>query len=207
MIRINLLPHREIKRKQQQKEFFTLLGTVVAFGAAIWFLVHLFLGSRLEDQLGRNKYLDGQIATLDSQIEEIKKLKDQVAELLQRKKIVEALQANRNQTVLLLDQLVRQLPDGIYLKSVQQKNDVVSISGYTQSNARVSTFMRNLGSSPYLENPNLIEIKASIEQNRRINEFSLNVQLTHPKDEVPDSGNKPAATTKTSATTNAGAHP
>ncbi len=206
MMRINLLPHREIKRKRQQKEFFTMLGSVVALGAVVWFAVHLYLNGRLEDQQGRNKYLEDQIATLDTQIEEIKKLKEQVAALLQRKKVVEALQANRNRTVLLLDQLVRQLPDGIYLKSVQQRNDVVNITGYTQSNARVSTFMRNLGSSPYLENPNLIEIKGTTEQNRRINEFSLSVQLTRPKEEEPDSGKKPA-TLKTSATTNAGTHP
>jgi type IV pilus assembly protein PilN len=205
MMRINLLPHREIKRKRQQKEFFTLLGTVVALGVAVWFTVHLYLSGRLEDQQGRNKYLEDQIATLDTQIEEIKKLKDQVAALLQRKKVVEALQANRNQIVLLLDQLVRQLPDGIYLKSVQQKSDVVNITGYTQSNARVSTFMRNMESSPYLENPSLIEIKASTEQNRRINEFSLSVHLTRPKDEEADSGKKPAAP-KTSAV-NAGSRP
>ncbi len=206
MMRINLLPHREIKRKRQQKEFFTMLGTVVALGAVVWFMVHLYLSGRLEEQQGRNKYLEDQIATLDTQIEEIKKLKDQVAALLQRKKVVEALQENRNQTVLLLDQLVRQLPDGIYLKSVQQKNDAVNITGYTQSNARVSTFMRNLGSSPYLENPNLIEIRRATEQNQQINEFSLSVQLTRPKEEGSDSGKNPA-TLKTSSTTNAGAHP
>ncbi|HUO44117.1 MAG TPA: PilN domain-containing protein [Burkholderiales bacterium] len=192
MMRINLLPHREIKRKRQQKEFFAMLGVVVALGVVIWFAVHLYLGGRLEDQQGRNKYLEDQIALLDKQIDEIKKLKDQVAALLQRKKVVEALQANRNQTVLLLDQLVRQLPDGIYLKSVQQKSNVVNITGYTQSSARVSTFMRNLESSPYLENPNLIEIRGTTDQGRRINEFSLSVQITRPKETEPDSGKKPA---------------
>jgi len=192
MMRINLLPHREIKRKRQQKEFFAMLGTVVALGVVVWFAVHLYLSGRLEDQQGRNKYLEDQIALLDKQIEEIKKLKDQVAALLQRKKVVEALQANRNQTVLLLDQLVRQLPDGIYLKSVQQKGAVVNITGYTQSSARVSTFMRNLESSPYLENPNLIEIRGTTDQSRRVNEFSLSVQLTRPKEEEPDSGKKPS---------------
>jgi len=199
MMRINLLPHREIKRKRQQTEFFTMLGAVVAFGVVIWFMVHLYLSGRLQEQQGRNKYLEDQIAILDKQIDEIKKLKDEVAALLQRKQVVEALQSNRNQTVLLLDQLVRQLPDGMYLKSVQQKGDVINITGYTQSNARVSTFMRNLGSSPYLENPNLIEIKAATEQNRRINEFSLNVQLTRPKEEELPSGKPPAALKKTSA--------
>ena len=200
MMRINLLPHREIKRKRQQKEFFTMLGSVVMLGVVMWFAVHLYLGGRLSDQEGRNKYLEDEIAKLDKQIDEIKKLKDQVAALLQRKKVVEGLQANRNQTVLLLDQLVRQLPDGIYLKSVQQKGDVVNITGYTQSNARVSTFMRNLESSPYLEKPNLIEIQVVTEQARRVNQFSMSVQLTHPKaEEEPASSGKKPTPVKTSA--------
>ena len=199
MMRINLLPHREIKRKRQQTEFFTMLGVVAAFGLVVWFMVHLYLSGRLQEQQGRNKYLEDQIAILDKQIDEIKKLKDEVSALLQRKQVVEALQANRNQTVLLLDQLVRQLPDGMYLKSVQQKGDMVNITGYTQSNARVSTFMRNLESSPYLEKPNLVEIKVSSEQNRRVSEFSLNVQLTHPKEEEPSSGKPPTTLKKTTS--------
>jgi type IV pilus assembly protein PilN len=195
MIRINLLPHREIKRKRQQKEFYFMLASVAGLGAAIWFAVHTVLGGQLEEQNGRNGYLESEIAILDKQIDEIKKLKEQTAALLQRKKVVETLQANRAETVYLLDQLVRQLPDGIYLKSISQKGTRVNITGYAQSNARVSTFMRNLESSPYLENPSLIEIKAATDRNARISEFSLAVSLTRSKADQPakSPGVKPVA--------------
>jgi type IV pilus assembly protein PilN len=192
MIRINLLPHREIKRKRQQKEFFIMLGAVVGLGAAIWFAVHSYLGGQLEEQNGRNTYLESEIAILEKQIDEIKKLKEQTAALLQRKKVVESLQANRAETVYLLDQLVRQLPDGVYLKSVQQKAARVTVGGFAQSNARVSTFMRNLESSPYLEKPVLIEIKAIADKTTRLSEFSLSVLLTRNKDDQTPA-RKPAA--------------
>ena len=192
MIRINLLPHREIKRKQQQKEFIIMTAAVLGLGAAAWFAVHSYLGGQLEEQNGRNNYLETEIATLDKQIDEIKKLKEQTAALLQRKKVVESLQANRAETVYLLDQLVRQLPDGVYLKSVQQKANKVTVGGFAQSNARVSTFMRNLESSPYLEKPVLIEIKAFADKTARLSEFSLSVLLTRSKeDQAPVK--KPAA--------------
>ena len=111
------------------------------------------------------------------------------------KVIVESLQANRAETVYLLDQLVRQLPDGVYLKGVQQKGNKVSISGFAQSNARVSTFMRNLESSPYLEKPSLVEIHAMADKSTRLSEFSLSVSLTRNKDETPAAVKKPAAAT------------
>lgn len=191
MIRINLLPHREVKRKQQQKEFFFMLGSVVGLGVVIWFAVHSYLAGQMEEQQGRNAYLDSEIAALDKQIDEIKKLKEQTAALLQRKKVVESLQANRAETVHLLDQLVRQLPDGVYLKGISQKGDKVTINGYAQSNARVSTFMRNLEASAYLERPSLIEIKAVTERNARLSEFNLVVSLTRTKED--STVKKPAA--------------
>lgn len=192
MIRINLLPHRELRRKQQQKEFFIVLGIVAGLGATVWFATHSYLSGQLEEQDGRNAYLDTEIAALDKQIEEIKKVQEQTTALLQRKKIVESLQANRAETVYLLDQLVRQLPDGVYLKGVQQKGSKVAVNGFAQSNARVSTFMRNLESSPYLEKPSLVEIHAVTDKSLRLSEFSLSVSLTRTKDEP--AGKSPAAT-------------
>jgi len=186
MIRINLLPHREIKRKQQQKEFYVLVGIVAGIGAGIWFAVHSYLSDQLDEQNGRNKYLETEIATLDKQIEEIKTLKEQTAILLQRKKVVESLQANRAETVYLLDQLVRQMPDGVSLKAVTQKGAAVNIIGFAQSNARVSTLMRNLEASPYLERPRLIEIKAGTDKNSRNSEFSLSVSMTRAIEESAD---------------------
>ena len=161
MIRVNLLPHREIRRKQQQQQFFILLGGVIAIGVAVWFVVHTYLDEQLDVQVSRNKYLSDEIVKLDKQIAEIQKLKDQTAALLARKRVVETLQSNRSEVVHLLDQLVRQLPDGVYLKSIKQVGSRVTINGFTQSQARVSTLMRNLDSSPQLENPGLIEIKAA----------------------------------------------
>ena len=183
MIRVNLLPHREERRKQQQQQFIILLVFVAAIGAASWFSVHTYLSDRLQEQQSRNQYLEQEIAKLDKQIAEIKKLQEQTAALLARKKVVETLQSNRAEVVHLLDQLVRQLPDGIYLKSIKQKGNVVTISGYTQSQARVSTLMRNLESSYSLENPGLIEIKAVQLGGQRINEFTMNIHITRAKTE------------------------
>lgn len=191
MIRINLLPHREIRRKQQQRDFFIMLGVVALVGAAVWFATHSYLSGQLEEQNGRNTYLEGEIASLDKQIAEIKKVQEQTTALLQRKTIVESLQANRAETVYLLDQLVRQLPDGVYLKGVQQKGNKVAVNGFAQSNARVSTFMRNLESSPYLEKPSLVQIQAVTDKTSRLSEFSLNVSLTRSKDET--AGKKPGS--------------
>jgi type IV pilus assembly protein PilN len=190
MIRINLLPHREIKRKQQQKHFFVGVGIFAVIGVLAWYAGHLWLEDELNTQNVRNKYLEAEIANIDKQIEEIKKLKEQTAALLQRKKVVESLQANRAETVYLLDQLVRQMPDGVYLKAVSQKGDRVSISGFAQSNARVSTFMRNLEASPYLEKPRLVEIKAITDKSSRTSEFSLVVMLTRATEDT--AGKKPA---------------
>ena len=180
MIRVNLLPHREIRRKQQEKQFFAMCVLVLGMGAAIWFAVHSYLGGQLEEQNGRNAFLTEEIKKLDKQIDEIKQLKEQTAALLARKKVVESLQANRSETVHLLDQLVRQLPDGVYLKRIDQKGTKVTINGFAQSNARVSTLMRNLEASPYLESPNLVEVKAvaGAEKGTRLNEFILTVSVT-----------------------------
>ncbi len=190
MIRVNLLPHRELRRKRQQEHFFIMLGVVAAIGLAIWFGVHTYLAGGLENQQGRNQYLQAEIVKLDKQIEEINKLKEQTAALLARKQVVEVLQANRSEVVHLLDQLVRQLPEGIYLKGVKQSGNRVTINGFTQSQARVSTLMRNLESSPRLERPGLIEIKATQQGGLRTNEFTLNVSITRATS--PASPAKPA---------------
>jgi type IV pilus assembly protein PilN len=176
--RINLLPHREMRRKQQQQHFFVMLGVVVAMGAAIWFGVHTYLDSALTNQQARNKYLEQEIVKIDKEIAEINKLKEQIAALLKRKQVVETLQSNRAEVVHLLDQLVRQLPDGMYLKTIKQQGVKVTISGYTQSQARVSTLMRNLEGSQYLQKANLVEIKSASTGGQRLNEFTMNIEVT-----------------------------
>lgn len=185
MIRINLLPHREERRKQQQQQFAILLTFVLVIGAAVWFVVHSYLDEQLQTQQARNQYLQAEIVKLDKQIAEIQKLKEQTAALLARKRVVETLQSNRSEVVHLLDQLVRQLPDGVYLKAVKQTGTRVTITGLTESQARVSTLMRNLESSPQLESPGLVEIKAVQQGRLRANQFILNIIITRAKVEEP----------------------
>jgi len=192
MIRVNLLPHREERRKKQQQQFIIMLGIVALLGVAIWGSVHYLLDGRIENQVSRNKYLTEEIAKLDKQIAEIKTLQDQISALLARKRVVETLQANRAQAVQLLDQLVRQLPDGVYLKGIKQSGQRVSINGITQSQARVSTLMRNVESSPVLTSPGLVEIKAIQQGALRANEFTLNLALRPPQSEEKKPAPKPA---------------
>jgi len=175
--RINLLPHREMRRKQQQQQFFIMLGVVAAISGVIWFAVHSYLDGQFTNQEARNKYLSDEIVKLDKEIAEINKLKEQTAALLKRKQVVETLQSNRAEVVHLMDQLIRQLPDGMYLRSIKQSGTKVAISGYTQSQARVSTLMRNLEGSQYIQNANLVEIKAATVGGARINEFTMNIDV------------------------------
>lgn len=178
MIRINLLPHRELKRAARQRQFIFLAVSISVLALLIVFMVHGIIGSNIGYQNTRNNFLEGEISKLDTQIEEIKKLKEQTQAMLSRKKVVETLQGNRAQSVYLLDQMVRLLPDGVYLKAVKQSGNKVNIQGYAQSNARVATYIRSLEGSPWLEMPELIETKAAMVEKNRLNEFSLNVKLT-----------------------------
>ena len=136
------------------------------------------IDSRISYQERRNDYLKQQIVILDKQIAEIKKLREQTQSLLARKTVVENLQSTRSNVVHLLDQMLRILPDGIYLKSLKQTGDKISIVGYAQSNARISTLMRAVEDSPWLNSPILVDIHASTTAGARLNEFSLNFNLT-----------------------------
>jgi type IV pilus assembly protein PilN len=185
MIRVNLLPHREMKRAAQQRSFIVAAVAMVALGAGVIFLVHGVLASKIEGQQARNKFLDEQIAGLDKQIEEIRRLREQTQQLLARKRVVETLQANRAEVVQLFDQIARQLPDGIYLRNIKQTGTKVNIIGYAQSNARVSTLLRNLESSQWLDNATLVEIKAATVATQRLNEFILNVDVARQKADAP----------------------
>ncbi|TAK72725.1 MAG: fimbrial protein [Betaproteobacteria bacterium] len=183
MIRINLLPWREARRKAHNLQFYVLMGMVAGLAASIILLVHGYYATRLSTQTERNKFLTDENAKLDKEIDEIKKLKEEIQALLSRKQVIETLQADRAQTVYLLEQLVRQTPDGVYLKSIRQTGSKVNLSGYAQSNARVSTLMRNLEASPYLENPDLVEIKVATINNKRLSEFIMNVSIRRQQSE------------------------
>ena len=190
MIRINLLPHREQRRQARQRQFVSLSIGLAILGLAVVLLVHVIFGAQIENQQSRNALLKTEIGKLDEQIKEIDKLREQTQALLARKQVVETLQSNRTDAVHLLDQMVRQLPDGIYLKSIRQVGSKVTMVGYAQSNARVSTLMRNIDSSPWLTQPELVEIKSVALDKQKANEFTLVIQVKRAV-QMPDT--RPAA--------------
>ncbi len=211
-IRINLLPHREQKRQARQRQFFTLMISLAILGLAVIALVHGILAAQIESQESRNRALTAEIAKLDLQIKEIDRLRDQIQAVLARKQVVETLQGNRSEAVHLLDQLVRQLPDGIYLRSIRQVGPKVTIIGFAQSNARVSTLMRNIEASPWLTSPELVEIKlvpmpGAKDTTQKINEFTLGFRIKRSSpldvDAMPVAGRPAAPAPAKSATPDA----
>jgi type IV pilus assembly protein PilN len=200
MIRVNLLPHREERRKAQRRQLGILAVGVAIIGLAIAGLVHGVIAGYVDAQNERNEFLKRENAKLDKEIDEIKKLQGEIQALLSRKQIIETLQTDRSRTVELLDQLVRQTPDGIYLKTLKQEGLKVNLTGYAQSNARVSTFMRNLQNSSIVENtptsPQLVEIKATDVNKRRLSEFNMNFTIKRPPVEDPSKAGKAAAASK-----------
>src|SRR5262249_32802141 len=151
-VRVNLLPHREERRKRARQYFFVLACGTAFVGLLLVGAMHTFYQRQIDAQLDRNAFLKGEIAKLDQEIAEIDSLKAEIAALLARKQVIETLQRDRAQTVHLLDELVRQMPEGVYLKSMTQRGLRITVVGYSQSNARVSTLMRNIESSPWLAN-------------------------------------------------------
>lgn len=179
-IRINLLPHRELRRAQQQKTLVAMLASGALAGVAIVLVGHMVLSGMQERQDERNALLKTEIAKLDKQIAEIADLKKQTDALLSRKQVVETLQVNRAEAVHLFDELARHLPDGMYLKSLKQTGNKLTMTGYAQSSARVSSLMRNIEASEWLDAPRLIEVKVASLNKVRVNEFTLEAIQTVP---------------------------
>lgn len=206
-IRINLLPHREAKRKQKQAAFVAMLAAGGVAGAAVVLLVGAWNASRIAVQNERNLVLKTASAELDKKIGEIKTLKEEIEALKARQQAVEDLQGDRNQPVYVLDELVRQTPDGVYLKSFKQEGQKVTLNGYAQSQERVAELLRNVsGPSPWLERPNLTEVKvATLDKSktgRKVVEFQMDVAIKRPREQEPeDAGGAKAADDK--AATNA----
>lgn len=185
-IRINLLPHRQLKKARQQRWFAILAAIVVGIAVAVVAIGQVFIMNAKSNQDRRNAFLQEEIAKLDKQIAEIRMLKEKTQDLLARKNVVESLQSNRSEAVHLFDELARRLPDGLYLKSVKQTGDSVALSGYAQSSARVSTFMRALEETALFEEPTLVEVKSAQVGPLRVNEFALNVKIAKAADTVPE---------------------
>lgn len=193
MIRVNLLPHRAEKRKARQLQFIVFSVISLILGAVLVGFVHVAISTQISYQERRNAFLNQNIAILDKQIAEIKKLREQTQALLARKTVVENLQSTRSDVVHLLDQMLRILPDGVYLKSLKQTGYKISIDGYAQSSARVSTLMRSIEDSPWLDTPVLIEVHASTVGGARLSEFSLNFNLTKQAAPTTPAPAKPGA--------------
>ena len=186
MMRINLLPHRAEKRRARQTQFIAFSVISVALGAMLVGFVQAAISSQISYQERRNAYLKAETAILDKQIEEIKKLREQTQALLVRKNVVESLQSTRSDVVHLMDQMLRILPDGVSLKSLKQTGNKINLVGISQSNARISTLMRAVEDSPWLDTPTLIEIHATTaalggKGSSRVSEFTLNFNLTKPQ--------------------------
>lgn len=196
MIRINLLPHREEKRKQKKAAFFAMLALGGVVGVGIVLLVGGYNARAISIQEQRNQVLKTAIVDLDKKIAEIATLKQEIEALKARQQAVEDLQGDRNQPVYLLDELVRQTPAGVYLKGFKQDGQRVAVNGFAQSQERVSELLRNLaGESPWLEKPDLIEVKSTGlgqgKSARKVVEFNLNVSIKRPRDkDKPEEGAK-----------------
>ena len=216
MILINLLPHREARRQQRKQAFFAGIGMAVLAGAAIVGAWYVIVSGQISTQEEHNQFLANEIKRLDAQIADVATLKAEIEALKARQKAVEDLQADRNMPVYLLNELVKQTPEGVYLTSVKQNGQQVSITGVAQTNERISEFLRNTASnSPWLERPQLVEIRAATMQvagskdQRRMFSYSMNVTLKRPP--APGaaasgvagaaSGAAPAAATASAATT------
>jgi len=204
MARINLLPWRAERRRLRQKEFGVMLGASALGAALLAFLIVGYHKAQIEGQNERNAYVKGQITQVDAKIKEIEELDKKKARLLARKQVIEQLQANRSQMVHLFDSLVRTIPDGVTLTSIRQTGDKLTLQGRSQSNARVSTYMRNLEGSGWMTKPDLSVIEAKGNNKGLPYEFTLSVTLANPNapkdtdgDGVPDA---PAAAVQAAPT-------
>lgn len=191
MIRINLLPHRAARRRQRRNRFYLMAAAMVLLGLLVAFGAHSLHEAQLERQQARNAFLHAEIRKLDEEISEIGRLGEQIDALLARKQVIEALQGRRAEAVHLFNELAAGVPEGVYLKSARQSGARVLLSGYAQSNARVSNLMRSLENSPLLERPALVEVKAASLEGRPVSEFILAidvVQAGEARAPRPDTG-------------------
>lgn len=203
MILINLLPHREAARKRRREAFYVVLGAAFVLGGGIAGGVFVGYQAKIAHQQDRNRFLQTEIARLDAQIKDIAALQSEIAALRARQQAVEDLQADRNLPVHLLNELVAQLPDGVYVNGMKQENQVVTLQGVAQSQERVSELLRNLsGNSAWITQPELIEVVAgsvnlSSRDQRRVANFTMRMQLKRAGDvhEPASSSVKPTPAT------------
>jgi type IV pilus assembly protein PilN len=180
MARINLLPWRAERRKLRQKEFVSMLGLAAGAALLVSYLIVAYYNGQIEGQDARNRYLQEQITLVEAQIREIDELDKKKANLLARKEVIEQLQASRSQMVHLFDELVRTIPEGVRLNSIRQTGEVLTLEGFAQSNARVSSYMRNIEASGWMTNPDLSVIETKGGDKGLPNMFTMRVTLKSP---------------------------
>ena len=189
MARINLLNWREERRKKIEHNFYVMLGTAVVTGLGIVFAVHLQLEAMMEQQNARNNYLQSEIKKVEKAIAEIKLLEKKKSDLLARMTVIQQLQGNRSDSVHVLDELVKVLPEGVHLTRMVQKNKLLTFNGVAQSNARVSAYMRNIEHNPWLVNPRLKVIQAKKKASADAagySQFTLTSKQSSPNDKKKD---------------------
>lgn len=190
--RLNLLPWREMRRREQDRQLLTIgIGAWVLMGLTV-FYAHLHVNGLIEDQNRRNEYLQSEIAKVEKEIKEIAEIKKQRQDLIARMNIIYQLQGDRTRVVRVFDELVRRLPEGVYFTSMEQGGQNISLRGVAQSNARVSALMRNLSSSDWFVNPELEVINVKEKGADRVSEFSLKVKQATKEKEKEESGKKDA---------------
>lgn len=191
MILINLLPHREAARKRRRETFFATLALAALAGALICGALYSWYLAQIDSQRARNTFLQSEITRLDGQIKDIATLQAEITALKARQTAVEDLQGNRNLPVYLLNEMVKQLPDGVYINSLKQENQIVLLTGVAQSNERVSELLRNFANnSAWLSKPELVEITAgtvalTARDQRRVSNFSMRVEIKRAGDPKP----------------------
>ena len=187
--RINLLPWREMRRKEQDRQLLTIaVGAWILMGVIV-FYAHVHVTSLVENQNKRNQFLTQEIAKVEKEIKEIAELKKQRSDLIARMNVIYQLQGDRTQVVHLFDELARKLPDGVYFSSLKHTGTSIALQGVAQSNARVSALMRNLASSDWFADPELVVITVKAQGNERVSTFSLNVkQIAKQQKKLTDTG-------------------
>ncbi len=186
MPHINLLPWREELRQERKKQFLTLLGLALLATAGVVYLALSQVQGMVSHQESRNQMLQREISQLEEKIREIDQLRDTRADLIARMQVIEELQQQRTEIVHLFDELVKTLPEGVYLTSLRQSGGNISVEGVAQSNARVSVYMKNLDDSEWLDDPQLQVIETRGQRPNRYSEFSLQVRQTVPPEEKAD---------------------
>ncbi|HVJ39298.1 MAG TPA: PilN domain-containing protein [Stenotrophomonas sp.] len=205
MARINLLPWRAERRKQREREFYTMLGFAALGGVLLSLMIWFYFDRQVSGQQDRNRFLTAEIEKVKAQNREIEELDKKKDRLLARKRVIEELQANRSQMVHLFDSLVRTIPDGVVLTALKQEGEVLTLEGRSQSNARVSTYMRNLEGSGWMTNPDLSIIEAKAQEKDKDKKlaasvdvkalpyvFKLKVKLANPNAPAKDGTGGPA---------------